>query len=670
MRRAVPGVFVCSVCLLVLPALFIAGCTGRLPERSAERFFALWSEQDYGAMYELLDRASREAYSEEYFTERYGNISRGIALESVEIRDVHKKEPAAGGAAFSLDLVLDTFTVGPIPVNFSVELSREGRGAPWLLQWHPGLILPELTDDRKVDLKREVPKRGVITDRNGEILAGPALFKEVGAVPGRYDNEDLLAAEIELVLGLPRESIISKLHQPWVSEGLYVPLAVLGAEEENLVQRLLQIPGVMINDIERRSYPAGAAASHLTGYMGEITAAELDENEGEGYAAGDLVGKSGLEAALDRRLAGSSGYILRILEEDGTEAALIAKKDLLDGEDIALTVDLDLQNCAAEALDGKKGAVVALDPHSGELLALCSSPGFDPNIFIAGLTAAAWQELQADPALPLLNRALSGIYPPGSAFKPFTAAAAVAEKAIDPAAKMEISGDEWQPSASWGDYHVRRVHPELKRVDLNEAMKFSDNIYFARAGLALGGDKFLEYGERFGFGEAMDFPLPSACSRLAGEGIKSEIQLADSSYGQGEVMITPLQMALLYSVFAAGGTMPGPQLLLPASPAPWKEDLLSSGVVETVHRALVETLHGERAPAAGGIIPGFTVAGKTGTAEVPGGKGNTCWYVTYGPADSPGIVVAAVIEEGAWAGTDALPVGRAVLEYYLSPPEE
>lgn len=665
MKRKSFSVLLCSLLLPAMLLLAPAGCGRARPEAAAEQFFALWAEHDYAAMYELLDSASREAYSEDYFTERYAGISQGIDLKGLELKEVAKEESSADEALLSIAVRLETSTVGVIPVNYTVELSRANKEAPWLLQWHPGLIFPQLSGSRKVDLKREMPGRGVITDRNGEILAGPGIFKELGAVPGRYTDEAAFAAQVGGLLGLSRETVLDKLHQPWVSEGLYVPLAVLTAEQEGLAERLLQIPGVMINEVERRSYPAGAAAAHLTGYLGEITAEELAKMDAEGYSAGDLLGKSGLEAALERRLAGSKGYTLRILEEDGSEAALIAKKELEKSEDIALTVDLDLQKCAAEALGDKKGAVVAIDPRSGEILALYSNPAFDPNRFIAGISAAEWQDLAGDPARPFLDRALWGLYPPGSVFKPFTAAAAIAEKVLDPAAKVEIDGERWQPSAAWGDYYVKRVHPELKRVDLNEAMKFSDNIYFARAGLALGEKKFMEYGARFGFDEGITFPLPTARSRLTREGMRSEVQLADSSYGQGEIMVTPLQTALLYSVFAGGGDMPQPQLLLPAEPLPWKESVVGPEVVQTVHRALVETLHGAKAPAAAGMVPGFTAAGKTGTAEVEAGAGNICWYVTYGPAESPGIVVAVVVEEGTWAGTDALPVGRAVLERYL-----
>ncbi len=665
-RRRVVKLYLGFAWIAFMVLVYSAGCAGLRPEKQAESFFMLWPEGDYAAMYELLDSASRESYTLDYFTERYSKISGGIGLQDIEIKEVIRCGSEENRASLSLSLSLHTYTVGIIPVRYSMEMSREERGAPWLLEWHPRLILPELSNERKVDLRRDFPRRGMITDRKGEILAGPVLLKEVGAVAGRYENEALFAADVGRLLGLPREMIIEKLNQPWVREGFYVPLALLRAEKEYLVEELIQIPGVMFREVESRSYPQGAAAAHLTGYMGAVTAEEIVENQDEGCVAGDLVGKTGLEAVLEQRLAGTTGYSLHIVEEDGSEVALIAKRDALDGEDIALTIDMGLQNYAREALEGKKGAVVALNPQNGELLALFSSPGYDPNPFVTGLSGPEWQALQADPEMPLLDRALSGLYPPGSALKPFTAAAAIAEKAIDPAEKLEIIGDKWQLSDAWGDYYIKRVYKGLKRVDLNEAMKFSDNIYFARAGLALGGENFLSYGDRFGFGGEIDFLLPAASSSLAYQGIRSEVQLADSSYGQGEVMVTPLQMALMYSAFAAGGTIPRPQLLLEEEAAPWKESVISSAVVETVHRTLVETLHGEGAPAAAGIIPGFTVAGKTGTAEVPGGKGNCCWYVTYGPAQSPGIVVAVVIEEGKMAVTEALPVGCTVLEYYLN----
>ena len=203
----------------------------------------------------------------------------------------------------------------------------------------------------------------------------------------------------------------------------------------------------------------------------------------------------------------------------------------------------------------------------------------------------------------------------------------------------------------------------MEQLDLDRAMKYSDNIYFARAALALGKGKFKEYSERFGFTRSLPF-LCRWLSPARPDEIKSEIQLADSGYGQGQVMATPLQMALVYSAFAGEGSIPKPRLLQEEEAAIF-EEAVKPGVAQRVHQALVEALHGAGAPSAAGRITNFKVAGKTGTAEIDREKGHICWYITYGPADSPSLVVAVVLEGGAMASTDALPVGRAVLKYHL-----
>src|SRR5690554_1324471 len=176
-RKVFYSILCCTWMLCVLP-FATAGCTRVRPEAVAEQFFALWADQDYPAMYELLDSGSRETYTGDFFVERYTNISRGIGLQGVELAEVEKSGSSAGRVTLSLAVRLETSTAGSIPLHYTIDLSREKRGAPWLLHWHPGLIFPELSGDRKVDLKREIPKRGVITDRNGKLLAGPGLFKE------------------------------------------------------------------------------------------------------------------------------------------------------------------------------------------------------------------------------------------------------------------------------------------------------------------------------------------------------------------------------------------------------------------------------------------------------------------------------------------------------------
>ena len=653
--------------LFLLIVLFGAsGCrSDTAPEETAEAFLRAWAEGNYEAMYDLLDAASQERYAREYFIDRYTNISSGIGLRALKTELNEKRAVDKNTVQLAFTAEMDTYTVGAVPIANTITLTRQG-GEPWRLAWAPTLIFPELTEGRRVELVRDEPRRGTISDRHGRIIAGYRAFKEVGAVPGRYSDEGQFVRDVAAVLAMDSQAIEEKLRQPWVKEGLFVPLAILAPEQEELIPQLLEIPGVMINDVERRYYPAGEAVAHLAGYIGEISAEELEENRELGYYPGYRVGKSGLEAVLNPILGGAIGYSLNIVEADGTPVSILACRDAQPAEDVVLTIDLELQQAAAEALQGKTGALVALDPATGEILALVSNPGYDPNWFIAGLEPGRWQQLLENPAKPLQNRALHGLYPPGSVFKPYTAAVALEEKKLDPEEYRHIEGKSWQPDPSWGGYRVERTYTDRTDLNLFEAMRASDNIYFAQVGLTLGAELFVKYGAPFGFGETIPFPMPVAVSRLFREAMSSEIQLADSSYGQGEVQVSPLHMSLIYAVFPSGGVMPEPQLFLDSvsEPAVWKKPV-SNSTAATVHRALVEAVEGERAAAGGGKIEGYTVAGKTGTAQIEGLEGNICWYVTYGPAKEPELVVAVVVEGGSWGGVDALPVGRAVLEKYL-----
>jgi penicillin-binding protein len=669
-RPKLPGVIMAGVLAAAFAvALSAGGCrgAGERPETVAEAFLQAWIAGEYGVMYDLLDQTSRGKYDWEYFHGRYTGISSGIGLQDVNYTLGERRENGERNRTrIAFEANLFTYTVGAIKIQNSITLTRADWRLPWRVEWHPGLIFPELTGNRKVSLHREAPRRGSIFDRHGRPLAEYRTFKEVGVVPGRYSDREGLVRAVAALLEIPPRSIEEKLNQPWVKEGLYVPLAVLAPEQETLLPELLRIQGVKINNVERRYYPAGKMLAHVIGYLGELTAEELSEKKEFGYYSGDAAGKLGLEAALEHVLGGQFGFTLRIMEEDGSDAAIIASRELKQGEDVILTIDLDLQQAAEEALAGKIGAVVAMEPATGELLALASSPGFDPNWFTKGLSTEQWQALLADPARPFLNRAIWGLYPPGSTFKALTAAAALDAGVLDPAEKVRIEGEGWQLSPAWGGYQVKRVYSNRTLLDLDEAMRFSDNIYFARVGLVLGPALFESYGDRFGFGEKIPFELPVAVSRLSKNGINTEILLADSSFGQGEIIMTPLHLTLVYCAFAGAGRMPLPRLWFSGepAPAPWKEAVISPATAGVVHRALINAVSGAEAPTAG-TAAGFTAAGKTGTAQVELGGGNICWYITYAPAGAPQIVVTVLVEGGGWAAQDALPLGRAVLESYF-----
>lgn len=678
-RKGAPAVYLLP---LVLVAALMLACAPSCrpgqggPEETAREFLRLWESGRHAEMYLLLDSASREQYSEEYFVNRYANISRGIGLLVVWAEPGEALSRTDEKAVFHFRARLETGPLGVVPVENTITLSRAGPEEPWCISWSPALIFPELTGNRYLHLGRTVPRRGSIFDRHGRPLAEYRLLYQVGVVPGKTADPASLVEQVAVLLDRDPGPLQEKLAQPWVRADLFVPLALLNPEQETLIGTLLAMPGVALDRVSSRFYPGGPLASHLVGCLGEVDAAELEtlQKQGRGYYPGDLVGRMGLEAALEDILGGEFGFTLKVLEENGSTAAIIAERKVRDGRDVTLTIDRDVQEAAAEALGGRRGAVVVVDPSSGEVLALASAPAFDANWFVLGLSDRRWRELRADPGLPFFNRALAGLYPPGSVLKPLVAAAALEEKILDPDRKEVISGLTWQPSRSWGDYHIRRVKDPEKPVNLREAMQLSDNIYFARAGLALGPERFSGYMKRLGFGENLPFNLPAAISLVNKSGFTSEILLADSSYGQGEMLITPLHLALIYCVFPNRGSIPAPRLLLEAgtagSPAAWKEGVFTAAVAAAVEETLIYTLEAPGSSSAAGRITGFQVAGKTGTAETAAFPGNACWYVTYAAGENPSPVVAVLVEEGGWAGTEALPLARAILERIIAPAPE
>ena len=266
-------------------------------------------------------------------------------------------EQTGDRARVAFTVSLETTTVGPVPVDNVLNLARESRFGPWLVDWGPELIFPELRDNRRVELTRQFPKRGCIYDRHGRPLAQWRTGKEIGVVPGRNPDEEAMLRDLAELLGSTAAALRFKMEQPWVRDGLYVPLAVLTAEQEHLLPQLQSMAGVAVREVERRYYPAGESLGHLIGYLGEITAEELEEKKALGFFAGDLVGRAGLEWALEPVLAGSIGFLLRVVEENGAPAALIASREARPGVDVTLTIDLALQEAAVSALGEKAGAV-------------------------------------------------------------------------------------------------------------------------------------------------------------------------------------------------------------------------------------------------------------------------------------------------------------------------
>jgi peptidoglycan glycosyltransferase len=382
-----------------------------------------------------------------------------------------------------------------------------------------------------------------------------------------------------------------------------------------------------------------------------------------GYASFQF-GASGIEAAYADSLIGQdpadplSQWRARYLHERAPPGSVV------------LGIDPKIQQAAVAALGNRRGAIVAIDPRNGAILASVSWPQYDPNLISDPTTEElAWKEVNANPDHPLINRATQGLYPPGSTFKIVTGAAAL-ESGVDPNAKVRVD-DPWQADRSWGTYFVRsssRAHGDYTMAD---AYRLSENIYFAKIGLQIGGPRLAEYSQRFGIG------APSRCDIVAAKGQISRTGLldrptliADTSYGQGELLVTPLQMALVAATVGMGGVMPTPHYATEVRDAEGHAiRVIAPGPIGQVIRPetaraltamLVGAVQGPGAFAFAAKIPGVNVAGKTGSAENPSGPPHG-WFVGFAPAEAPTIAVAILIENSPRGGEDAAPLGGRVM---------
>ena len=386
-----------------------------------------------------------------------------------------------------------------------------------------------------------------------------------------------------------------------------------------------------------------------------------------GYASFKY-GASGIEAAYGESLIG---------QDPADPLAVWRARYLGERESpgsVVLGIDPKVQRAAVAALAGRRGAVIALDPRTGAILASVSNPTYDTNPIVnAASQDAAWQQLNDAKDHPLLDRARSGLYPPGSTFKLVTGAAAL-ESGVNPNTKVRVD-DPWQADPSWGSYYVRSSSQAHGDYTMADAYRLSENIYFAKIGLQIGGQKLAQYAQRFGVGSAPRADMPVAAGQLSNTGsLDRPTLIADTSYGQGELLVSPLQMALIAATIGRGGIMPTPHYALEVrdaagntirSIAPTASgQVIDPATAAAITQMLVNAVSGPGAFAFGAKIPGVNVAGKTGTAENPQGAAHG-WFIGFAPAEAPVIAVAVIIENTPQGSLDAAPVGGQVMRAAL-----
>jgi penicillin-binding protein 3 len=661
------------ISLLLSFMLLISGCSKlNKAEKAFETFSQKWTQNDYTGMYQMLTNDSKAIISEEDFTTRYTNIFSAIEANNllIEINGDKVKEDDTITIPFKLSM---NTIAGDVNISdYKLNIIKEDK--EFKIKWDESLIFPQMTKDDKVRVNVIPSKRGSILDKDANLLANDGILNTVGIYPAKFNlsNIDAKIAEIATTLDISEENIKTKLDANTNPEH-FIPLVdILPTDSKLNSLRGRAEDGILIKEKAGRIYTGGEAFGRLIGYIGSITAEELENNKDNGYNDTSLIGKAGLEQVYEDTLRGKDSAEIYI--ERGEEKITIAKKDGEDGNDIKLSIDSALQSKIYSEMNGEKGAATAVNPKTGEVLAMVSAPSFDSNVFTTYVTKtqkSKWEETNNADEINRFNKT----YSPGSTMKLLTSSIGLENKIIDSNATRDIKGLSWQKDSSWGDFKITRVTDPGSPVNLKDAVNHSDNIYFGQVALELGNNKFIEGIKKFGIGEELKFEYPMEESQISNDGdLGREILLADTGYGQGEIMVTPLNVALSYSALANNGDIMQPRLVISENSESniWKQSAILKDDLPALINSFTALINDSGATISDGVVPGHRVAGKTGTAEIKKSQDDVNgtengWFVSVDP-DTAKISLAMIIEDVKDRGHShvTVPKVRNVMEYYLN----
>ena len=536
----------------------------------------------------------------------------------------------------------------------------------------------ERAENNRVRLVPMPANRGHIIDRQGKLLAANNLARSVYLWPKEQTPQQwkVTAEKLSPLLKIPAKEILQKLKQ--VDPLSYRPVRLRQAMPPEvfvpLSEQVGQMPGVEVRPEARRYYPEGSLAAHVLGYIGEATQADLTAHPE--YPMGMIVGQMGIEASSNSKIAGVWGDRLIEVNAQNQELRLMGETPPKPGESMQLTIDLKMQKAAEEALGNRRGAVVALDVKTGGVLVLASHPTFDPNLFTRKMTKDEWETLQ-DPENPFLNRAMQG-YPPGSTFKIVTSVAGMESGKFSPdsivgtSSYITVGGIDFnEHSGGYGD------------IGFREALAFSSNTFFYQIGMSAGPEQISKWGHLLGIGKDTDLKLLGLGGGQYGqiptpeekEKIYKEPWYAGDtvtmSIGQGLVLVTPLEAAVMVSSIANGGNRVKPHLLASMTGKPETKPVptgMKPSTVEVIKEGLVAVVtEGTGRGLNDGSIP--LTGGKTGTSEIIGQQDHSL-YVAFGPADKPEIAIAVVVENGGFGSLAAAPIAKEVFQAYFGKPKQ
>ena len=525
-------------------------------------------------------------------------------------------------------------------------------GDNWRIQWSPRLLFPSMDGKDTVQIDLIAATRGQIYDRNNQLLAKNGDVTQAGLVPGKLGTGSDRTANLEKIAAawdVKVTSLETLLKQSWVTDDTFVPVKIVTDSPV--------MTGAAYQTIGSRTYPLGEAAAQLIGYVGTATADDIRKDPT--LTANSKIGKTGLEQIYDKQLRGTDGGQISIQNGDNIHPLLTKKA--VNGKSLKLTIDANQQKTAYTQLAGKAGSVVTMNPTNGELLTLASSPSYDPNAFVNGISQTDYDKYANNTSLPFLSR-FAQRYAPGSTFKMLTAAIALQNKTITPDTTKSISGLKWQKDSSWGDYKVTRT-VDAASENMTQALVNSDNIWFAQVALKMGASAYLK-GLAPLFKTQADLPLTMKKAQISNSGkLASETLLADTAYGQGQLLLSPIEQAAMYSTIANGGTMQQPTLIQ-GTKGKRTSSVLQANAANTVKTALTHVVSDQAGTAHNLAIDGHTIAAKTGTAELKqkqdtDGKENG--FLVAMDADKNTYLTVALIE-----GTGSDDVVTAMKPYVAS----
>ena len=627
-----------SICVLLIVSVFFMFHQGKSNEQVVTEYFELLKKKNYKQMYQMLNPKTVYTPTQKYFVEKYKEFYEEIDAKNIQIKILDEQDNV-----IEYLIYIDTLA-GRITYRNKVGVKNEQ------IQFNKELIMDGYTEGCKIKITTYNPeKRGRILDRNGKVLAEDGKGYSIGLVKGKLNGENDYG-QIAQYLETDVETIQKKMSASWINDDSFVPIKTVSEATKNdlINKNILGINGVKISTVSIRTYPYDKAASHIVGYVQNVNAEDLKKHKNEGYNLTSVIGKSGIEAAYEEQLRGiTSGKIDLVDKNDKVIKELCHKEVKMSPQDITLTIDIDLQQSLYNEYQNDKSASVALNPKTGEVLALVSTPSYSNNDFVLGLSIDKWNELNNDVNQPLLNR-YKQTYTPGSTMKPITAAIGLETKLIDLDKDLGAE-DKWQKDSSWGNYYVTTLHAPTPN-NLKNALTYSDNVYFARSALNIGKENLFKYYKNLRIGEKIPFELSLNRSQYINKKQKVNDQLiADSGYGQGQILMNPVQLASIYSSFINNGSIYRPHIVKKGEQM-WIQRVFSDQTVKTIKEDLINVIADENGTGHSIYHENIQLAGKTGTAEIKQSQSDTTgselgWFTVMTTDSKRPILMTTVVED-------------------------